>query len=101
MHSLLSQPIDLVFERDYCEPQCVIMSPTRELAIQIRDNVHKLIQGTIIKLSILYGGTATGHQKSTLAVIIIIFLLKFIDFMCNDLFTEWCSHTCLHTRAFK
>jgi len=44
------------------------MSPTRELAIQIRDVVFKLTNGTCIKQSILYGGTATGHQRGTLAV---------------------------------
>lgn len=67
VHTLLSQPQDLVFDRDYCEPQCIIMSPTRELAIQIRDVVFKLTNGTCIKQSILYGGTATGHQRGTLA----------------------------------
>lgn len=69
VHTLLSQPQDLVFERDYCEPQCVIMSPTRELAIQIRDVVYKLTSGTVIKQAILYGGTATGHQRNSLNVI--------------------------------
>lgn len=70
VHTLLNQPQDLIFERDYCEPQCVIMSPTRELAIQIRDVVYKLTSGTIIKQAILYGGTATGHQRNTLNVMI-------------------------------
>lgn len=74
VHTLLSQPADLVFERDYCEPQCIIMSPTRELAIQIREVVYKLTSGTVIKHSILYGGTATGYQKSQLAVIIYIYV---------------------------
>jgi len=68
VHTLLSQPQDLVFDRDYCEPQCIIMSPTRELAIQIRDVVYKLTNGTCVRQSILYGGTATGHQRGTLAV---------------------------------
>lgn len=70
VHTLLSQPVDLVFERDYCEPQCVIMSPTRELAIQIRDVVYKLTSGTVIKQAILYGGTATSYQRNTLNVIL-------------------------------
>jgi len=72
VHTLINEPQDLVFERNYCEPQCVIMSPTRELAIQIRDVVYKLTTGTIIKQSILYGGTATGHKRNQLAVIILI-----------------------------
>jgi len=83
VHTLLSQPQDLVFDRDYCEPQCIIMSPTRELAIQIRDVVYKLTNGTCVKQSILYGGTATSHQRGTLAVninsnLIEIFKLHFI-----------------------
>jgi len=80
VHTLLSQPQDLIFERDYCEPQCVIMSPTRELAIQIREVVYKLTTGTVIKHSVLYGGTATGHQRSQLAVIvkILYYLLFFV-----------------------
>ncbi|XP_050425962.1 ATP-dependent RNA helicase vasa-like isoform X2 [Adelges cooleyi] len=64
LHTLLSEPNDLVYERDYCEPQCVIMAPTRELAIQIREVVYKLAKGTVIKHGLLYGGTATGYQKS-------------------------------------
>lgn len=72
VHTLLGQPLDLVYEKDYCEPQCIIMSPTRELAIQIREVVYKLTLGTVIKHSILYGGTSTGHQKSQLAVIFYI-----------------------------
>lgn len=69
----MTQPIDLKFGRDYCEPQCLILSPTRELAIQIRDVVFKLTSGTIIKQSILYGGTATGHQRNQLNVIYQLF----------------------------
>jgi len=67
VHTLLSQPQDLVFDRDYCEPRCVIMSPTRELAIQIHDVVFKLIHGTCIGQSIIYGDSTTGHQRNTLA----------------------------------
>jgi len=90
VHTLLSNPQDLVFDRDYCEPQCVIMSPTRELAIQIRDVVFKLTQGTCIRQSILYGGTATGYQRNTLAVnlysnlysileVNILYMIEFIE----------------------
>lgn len=71
LHTLLSDSQELVFERDYCEPQCVIMSPTRELAIQIREVVYKLAKGTMIKHGILYGGTATGYQKSQIVVSVV------------------------------
>ncbi|KAE9544915.1 hypothetical protein AGLY_000458, partial [Aphis glycines] len=58
---------DLIFDRDYCEPRCVIMSPTRELAIQIHDVVFKWIHETCIGQSIIYGDSTTGHQRNTLA----------------------------------
>lgn len=86
VHTLLSQPQDLVFDRDYCEPQCVIMSPTRELAIQIRDVVFKLTHGTCIKQSILYGGTATGYQRSTLAVIFHIYIFYILYIIINYIY---------------
>lgn len=78
LHALLSEPTNLVYERDYCEPQCVIMSPTRELAIQIRDVVRNLAMGSSIKFGILYGGTATRHQINQISMVIEIFFLIII-----------------------
>ncbi|VVC25389.1 RNA helicase, DEAD-box type, Q motif,Helicase, C-terminal,ATP-dependent RNA helicase DEAD-box, conserved [Cinara cedri] len=81
---LINQPSDLICDRNYCEPQCVILAPTRELAIQIRDVVYKLTSGTCIKQSILYGGTATSHQRNQLnngVHIIVATLGRIVDFI--------------------
>ena len=43
-------------------PQAVIITPTRELAIQISDEARKFATGTDVKTAILYGGTQTMHQ---------------------------------------
>jgi superfamily II DNA/RNA helicase len=43
-------------------PQAVIITPTRELAIQISEESRKFSTGTDVKTGILYGGTQTMHQ---------------------------------------
>merc|ERR1719289_718275 len=47
-------------------PQAVIITPTRELAIQISDEARKFATGTDVKTAILYGGTQTMHQATQL-----------------------------------
>ena len=47
-------------------PQAVIVAPTRELAIQIKDEARKFGQGSMLKSVVAYGGTSTGFQLSTL-----------------------------------
>jgi len=47
-------------------PQAVIITPTRELAIQISEEARKFATGTDVKTAILYGGTQTMHQASQL-----------------------------------
>merc|ERR1712013_918402 len=47
-------------------PQAVIITPTRELAIQISEEARKFSTGTDVKIAILYGGTQTMHQASQL-----------------------------------
>lgn len=43
-------------------PQIVIISPTRELAIQISKEAQKFAVNTGLKVGLLYGGTSTRHQ---------------------------------------
>ena len=43
-------------------PECVIVTPTRELAIQIYDEARKFAYGSELKCAIAYGGVATGKQ---------------------------------------
>jgi probable ATP-dependent RNA helicase DDX4 len=44
------------------QPQALILSPTRELALQIFHECRKFSYGSIIKSAILYGGVDTGYQ---------------------------------------
>jgi len=68
MNNLLRDPSELIVDYNHCEPQALIMSPTRELAIQICEVATKLSRGTCIKSELLYGGTSTYHQKRKILV---------------------------------
>ena len=48
-------------------PQAVIMTPTRELAIQISEECRKFCSGSEVKTAILYGGTDVRFQRGQLA----------------------------------
>jgi len=43
-------------------PQVLIITPTRELAIQISDQARKFAYGSGVKTALAYGGTSTVHQ---------------------------------------
>jgi ATP-dependent RNA helicase RhlE len=40
----------------------LILTPTRELALQVQHNIHALTQGTELKHAIAYGGASIGEQ---------------------------------------
>ncbi|XP_071952611.1 ATP-dependent RNA helicase DDX4-like isoform X2 [Antedon mediterranea] len=48
-------------------PQCIIVSPTRELAIQIFNEARKFAHHTILRPVVIYGGTSVQYQTSELA----------------------------------
>ncbi|XP_037556713.1 probable ATP-dependent RNA helicase vasa-like isoform X2 [Dermacentor silvarum] len=48
-------------------PLAVILSPTRELAIQIAQDAHKYSYDSIIKTVLVYGGTSVQHQLAMLS----------------------------------
>lgn len=60
LHDLMANSCDLAIGR----PQVVIVSPTRELAIQIYNEARKFSSDSYIKLCLCYGGTSTRHQSS-------------------------------------
>lgn len=62
INTLLSNPRDLVCHGEHCEPQCLVMAPTRELVIQIADECRKFASSSILKIEVAYGGTAVGYQ---------------------------------------
>jgi len=47
-------------------PQCVVITPTRELAIQIHNEARKFSQGSMIKSVVTYGGTSVNYQATQL-----------------------------------
>lgn len=68
INHLLQNKIEIVTNGSCCEPQVVILSPTRELAIQIHSEARKFAYDSGIKTVIAYGGTAVNHQIQKLMV---------------------------------
>lgn len=68
LHTLLS---DSALENPSFQPvqtpQAVILSPTRELAIQIAQDAHKYAYDSILKTVLIYGGTSVQHQLAQLS----------------------------------
>ncbi len=48
------------------QPRAIVLSPTRELAIQIHRDALKLASGTDFKLRLVYGGTGYEQQRKDL-----------------------------------
>lgn len=48
-------------------PLAVILSPTRELAIQIAQDAHKYSYDSILRTVLIYGGTSVSHQLAVLS----------------------------------
>ncbi|XP_060858584.1 ATP-dependent RNA helicase vasa-like [Metopolophium dirhodum] len=90
LNSLISEPSEIVVDYNHCEPQVLILSPTRELAIQICEVSTKLSRGTSIRCELLYGGTAPYHQKEKIlrgVHIIVATPGRLIDFVNQGLIT--------------
>lgn len=49
-------------------PQALVISPTRELAVQIFNEARKFANRSIIKVCCIYGGTGTKHQSDNVLV---------------------------------
>jgi probable ATP-dependent RNA helicase DDX4 len=62
IHSLLHDSKEPIVTADHCEPQAVIISPTRELTLQIFNEARKFAHRSIIKIVVVYGGAAAYHQ---------------------------------------
>lgn len=68
LHKLLNEPTDLVTEGEASEPQAVIVSPTRELTVQIFEEARKFAHGSILKVCVAYGGAAVRYQADKVRV---------------------------------
>ncbi|KAF5304883.1 hypothetical protein FQR65_LT00767 [Abscondita terminalis] len=63
IHCLLAEPSELVYDGECSQPQAIIVSPTRELCIQIFEEARKFSFNSQIKVAKAYGGTSVGYQK--------------------------------------
>ncbi|XP_050449023.1 ATP-dependent RNA helicase vasa [Cataglyphis hispanica] len=66
LHTLLENPRDLITSGTSCEPQVIIISPTRELTLQIYQQVKKFSLSSILRSEVAYGGTSVIHQRDKL-----------------------------------
>lgn len=65
---LLEEKAQRIVTGGLSQPQVVILSPTRELAIQIFSEARKFAHGSAISCCIAYGGTGVHHQSSKIRV---------------------------------
>lgn len=63
---ILSSVLDQTINLEIGKPHAVIVSPTRELAIQIFNEARKFAFKTLIKIKILYGGTSVKYQNESI-----------------------------------
>lgn len=63
IHSLIADRQDMIFDGQSCQPQAVIITPTRELAIQIHQEARKFALHSDIKTIVVYGGASVGYQR--------------------------------------
>ncbi|CAJ0575317.1 unnamed protein product, partial [Mesorhabditis spiculigera] len=55
---------DLAGSGPCAAPRCIIIAPTRELAVQIYNEGRKFTLGTVLKVECIYGGTQVGFARS-------------------------------------
>ena len=67
INTLLSDSKDLVTQQ-HCEPYAVIISPTRELTLQIFHEARKFSHGSFVRTVVAYGGTSAYHQAQDVMV---------------------------------
>lgn len=54
------------FEENTFDPQALVLVPTRELAVQVKDEIRKLSEYTDFEILAVYGGTPVPPQVQTL-----------------------------------
>lgn len=64
INKLMEDQSPPITENGTAHPIVVIISPTRELAIQIYEQARKFAYHTIVKVVMCYGGTSVFHQTS-------------------------------------
>ncbi|XP_028166803.1 ATP-dependent RNA helicase vasa [Ostrinia furnacalis] len=68
INTLLQDNRELIVGPNGCaQPQVIIVSPTRELTLQIFNEARKFSYGSVLKIAVAYGGTAVRHQGDNIA----------------------------------
>lgn len=62
-----SSNVESGYGQEVQKPYGLIITPTRELALQIHTEAFKYTAGSIIKAAVAYGGTSVGHQLSAMS----------------------------------
>lgn len=68
INKLLAKQEPPIVENQCAQPNVVIVSPTRELAIQICEQGKKFAHNSIVKVLEVYGGTSVGYQRNRIQV---------------------------------
>lgn len=87
IHTLLENPKDLIKTSTSCEPQVIIVSPTRELTRQIYEQARKFSLGSILRIEMAYGGTSCNYQTNKILQgchILVATPGRLIDFIGRD-----------------
>jgi len=66
IHKLISTRAGDNAGSGYAAPQCVVITPTRELAIQIKDESRKFAMSSGVKSVVTYGGASIQYQLAEL-----------------------------------
>jgi len=67
IHKLMETEADAQIGSSSQSPQCIVITPTRELAIQIHNEARKFSQGSMVKSVVTYGGTSVNYQAAQLS----------------------------------
>lgn len=59
---LIKEDVPGASQNDSQSPEVLIVSPTRELTLQIYNEARKFVHGSVYRPVVVYGGTSVGHQ---------------------------------------
>lgn len=59
---LIKEEVQGASQNETQSPEVLIVSPTRELTLQIYNEARKFVHGSVYRPVVVYGGTSVGHQ---------------------------------------
>ena len=61
---LIKEEVQGASQNETQSPEVLIISPTRELTLQIYNEARKFVYSSVYRPVVVYGGTSVGHQLS-------------------------------------